>query len=138
MRVLGIDYGKKKVGVAIGNTETMIATPFLVLENKNFDYLSEEILKIANEWGVETIVFGLPLNMNNSHKINEIYNEVLKFIDFFKKKTLIKFELFDERLSTFEAKERLSLQNLSYKKTLEKKDSVSAQIILEKWLNLRA
>ncbi len=134
-RVLGIDYGKKNVGVALANLETSIATPFCTLKNTSLPELFNEIKKICDKWEVVSLVFGLPLNMKKDQQANEIFDDLMRFVNFIKGKSELEIQFFDERLSTFEAKELLSKQNLGYKDLKSRKDSVSAQIILEKWLN---
>jgi len=135
-RVLSVDFGKKNVGLAIGNTITKLASPLLSIENKSFDYLSSEILKIIDEWGIDILLFGLPLNMEKKHLSNPITKDLFDFIDFFKARNpKIVIELFDERLSTFEAKKILEDSKVGYHELMKKKDSVSAQIILDRWLN---
>jgi putative Holliday junction resolvase len=134
-RVLGIDFGLKNVGVALGNIETKIATPFSVLKNNGNPELLFEISKIAQDWDVSTIVFGLPLNMKKDQKANEVYDLLMNFVNFLKSKTDFQVEFYDERLSTFEARDLLSKEKLNYKDIKIRKDSVSAQIILDKWLN---
>ncbi|MDX9970939.1 MAG: Holliday junction resolvase RuvX [Candidatus Gracilibacteria bacterium] len=136
-RVLGIDYGNKNVGVALANLDTLIATPFCVLNNRGKSELFFEIKKLIDYWEVSLIVFGLPINMKKDQKANEIYDELMDFVSYMKGKCDIKIEFFDERLTTFEAKDLLSKQNFSYKAIKSNKDSVSASIILEKWLNSR-
>lgn len=134
-RVLAVDYGLKNVGLAMGNLESRVATPYGLINNKGNEFLFNELLKIINEWGINVIVFGLPLNMKLDHKQNDIFDKLMNFVDYLKTKLEIKIELFDERLSTFEAKDLLSSQKLKYKQIMARKDSISAQIILDKWFS---
>jgi len=141
-KVLAIDYGTKHVGLAIGNFETKLAFPHGVISNKNFDFLSNELIKNCLEWEIEFIVFGMPFNMNNDLE-NPTAIKVKKFVEFFKEKLNkskknelinIKITFFDERLSTFEANSLINKDfSGSFKKKLSHKDSLAAKIILDRF-----
>ena len=59
MRILGIDYGKRKMGFAVGDTETKLAEPLKVLRYRDINLLSEQIEKIVSELNIEKIVLGI-------------------------------------------------------------------------------
>ena len=82
MNYLGIDYGGKRVGLATGDDETKIASPFLILENRGQNFLLGEIKKICEQEGVGKIVVGLPLTMIGEEGGQA--TEVLRFVDFLK------------------------------------------------------
>lgn len=134
MKVLAIDYGKKRVGIASGDTNFKIAFPRAVLQNRGNDSLIEDIKKICDEMGVSMIVVGLPLNMEEEYPSNEILDDVEIFVDELKD-TLkdVKVVLFDERLSTFEGKALMKdIKNIGGKQTLDD-DAYAAQIILQRF-----
>jgi len=133
-KVLAIDYGSKRVGIATGDMEFGIAFPRAVLENKGVPVLIAEVKKFCDELEVDLIVVGLPLNMEREHEINKITNDVEYFVKELKK-TLqgIEVELFDERLSTFEGKELMEdIKKRSAKAKLGR-DAYAAQIILQRF-----
>lgn len=134
MKVLAIDYGKKRVGIATGDTNFKIAFPRAVLQNRGDDFLIEDIKKICDEMGVSMIVVGLPLNMEEEYPPNEILGHVKTFVDELKNHmTGIEIVLFDERLSTFEGKELMTdIKNIGGKQSLED-DAYAAQIILQRF-----
>lgn len=134
MKVLAVDYGKKRVGIATGDSNFKIAFPRTVLTNRGSKPLIEEIKKICEEIGVSIIVVGLPLNMKEEQSSNEILGHVKIFVDELKKSmTNIEIVLFDERLSTFEGQELMKeVKNIGEKNPLED-DAYAAQIILQRF-----
>lgn len=130
MRYLAIDYGAKRTGLAICDRSETIASPLTVIPGQ-YDVL-QKIVKIVNAEGVEAIVLGLPLNMDDSEgpqaKIVRLFAEELKAcID-------IPIHFQDERLSTFAAEEKLAPVELGRKKTKKHLDAVAAAQILEAFL----
>ena len=121
MRVLGIDYGTKRIGIAIGDTETKVSTPFSVVNSW------EEVEKIINSEKIELAVVGMPYRMDGSP--SEIGEKVKEFIKNFKIKT----EIQDERFTTF-AIEKLMKGYGDSKKGIDK-DSAAASLILQTWLD---
>jgi len=112
MRYLAIDFGNKRTGLAICDESETITSPLVVLEtNKS---LIEKITQIIKDESVEAIVLGLPLNMDDTEgfqaKIVKQFSQQLKDnIDI-----PIHFE--DERLSSFDAKDKLAAAELTRKK----------------------
>ena len=132
MKVLAIDFGTKRVGLAVGDTQLGIALPKGVL--KNDEHLIERIYEIVHSTGVGEVVVGLPLTP--SGKEGQRAREVKRFVESLKEKlTDTKVVLWDERYTTLEAETRL--KDLPPKKRKELLDSVSAQIILEDYLQSR-
>jgi len=130
-KILGLDYGKKRTGVAISDLSCSIAFPKKTLKPKNEDGLIADIKKICEEEGVETIVLGLPCNMKGEYTIQT--DSVVAFSENLKKGLEnIKIDLFDERLSTIQAERALIDKNL---KKYSEIDEIAAQIILQAWLD---
>lgn len=122
MRVLGIDYGEKRIGLAISDESQTFARELTILSPKEF---WQQIKKIINENQVTQIVLGWPLNM--SGEMTEKTKEVVEFKTKLEKLIEIKIEIMDERLTSAFA------QNISgSKKNL---DSLAAQILLQNYLN---
>ena len=138
IKVLALDYGSKRVGFASGDTSASIAFPRGFVENKNKEFLLSKILEFCNKWQVQLIVFGLPLNMNDSHSKNKIALEMEKFMQFLSENIIkqnlnLKIDTVDERLTTFEAQKIIEKYHDFFKDYLDNKDSLSAQIILQRW-----
>jgi len=96
MNYLGIDWGYKKIGLATGSSETRIASPFGILEVKNFNQAIAKLEKIIKENDIDFLVIGKPLELSGAEKDNQLYDN---FID--KIKSLgVKMDFIDERMST--------------------------------------
>lgn len=130
-KVLAIDYGSKRIGVASGDLGVKIAFPRIVIENKSMGFVMEKLLRICKELDVKMIVIGLPLRMEEEQKENKIMQGVKIFAKKLKN-TLkdVKIVLIDERLSSFEADELMKQYNLT-----GPDDFYAAQIILQRFFN---
>tara|TARA_B100001029_G_C14952083_1_gene389402 strand:+ start:76 stop:465 length:390 start_codon:yes stop_codon:yes gene_type:complete len=125
MVVVAIDYGEKKIGLAVGNTETMTSSPMSILKKTRTGFNWDELRKQIMEWKPRKIIIGQPLNMDGTR------SDIMKKVESFGKKLEslidIEIEFFDERLSSFEARQ-LDVES-------EMIDDVAAKIILDSWLN---
>ena len=124
MQILAIDFGLKKVGLAIGNTITKTSMPICTIFYKSKHELFNNLEKHVVEWKPEFIIIGNPLNMDQTE--SEMSKLAEKFSTQFSKKFNLAVELVDERLSTFEAKEFTKDDNL---------DAMAAKLILDSWMN---
>ena len=136
MRYLGLDLGTKTLGVAVSDITGTIATSLTILRHdNNHSYLIEELKKIISEKSVETIVLGLPKNMNNT--IGERGEMVLIFKEKLEKSTNLPVILEDERLTTRVAENILITADVSRKKRKKVIDKMAANIILQSYLDRR-
>ena len=136
MRILGIDYGDRRIGLAIGESEVAIATGLPTLERaRASDDVIEPLRRLCSEHGVARIVVGLPINMDGSR--GEMAREVEAFADRIRRETDLPTQLFDERLTSREADRVLLEANLSRKRRKELRDSLSAVLILQGHLDRR-
>ncbi len=136
-KVLALDYGKKRIGVASGDFELKIAFPREIIENRGMNYVISKLSVLCEELEVGMVIVGLPLNMEDGQKENAIMGDVKIFVDTFRKVVGDKIEvlLFDERLSSFEAK---ALAELAVKPVKGQKvlvDAYAAQIILQRFFD---
>lgn len=124
MRYLGIDYGSKKIGVALSDQTGEFAYPYIVLENKGIIRSTETIANICKKESVGVIVIGESLDYKG--EVNEIDKEAKQFAEELKEKTdaLIEFE--NESMTSIEA-ERVQGKN-------KKLDSSAAALILRYYL----
>ena len=127
MQVISFDFGTKKIGVAVGQTETKTSSPLQIVFSKNNSVNWDEIESIVNEWKPNLILVGKPLNMDGSD------SDMMKKVDIFYKKlekiSKIPCEYVDERLTSFEARESLT----EIKKDLI--DAHAAKILIDQWFN---
>ena len=128
MQIISFDYGTKKIGVAVGQTQTKTASPLNVIFTKKNKTNWDAIIEIIEEWKPELILIGMPLNMDGTD--SEIMKRVVNFKKKLKNISSVKCEFIDERLTTFEA--RLEVKDLNIKTV----DSHAAKILIENWFNI--
>ena len=131
-RIIGIDFGLSKVGIAISDPSGIISMPLETIRYKNQKELIEVIKKIALEKNVKTLVIGYPLNMNFKE------NNMTEIIDKFKivmENNNFAIHLEDERLSSQYAKKIMIQQDIKTGKNKEMVDLLSASIILQTYLD---
>jgi len=136
--ILAIDYGLKRVGLAISDPERSFAFPCDVIENKSYDYLISQINNLILEREVDLILVGMPYNMNKSNSDmikNEMEKNVELFINQLQKSIKVPLKTVDERLSSFAAEERLKEAGLSAKKSKKYIDSEAARLLLEEFIH---
>ena len=137
MRLIAIDFGTKKSGIAISDPLKIIAQPLKTIFYKelNFSFITEEIKKIIDEYKpIEKIILGITTNLDNS--ISNTGKIILKFYDFLQKELPnITIVLFDEKYLTKKSKEIMTEMKLSIKQKKERKDALAAQKILEDYMD---
>lgn len=136
-RILALDVGTKKIGVAICDETQTIATPKLILKRQSNLKDFATLLSIIQENPVIAIIFGFPINMDGSENLMSDF--VMKFAINFEKflenlsiKNIVLI-VFDERLSSFKAREFVNKG--TKKSAIKDYDDVSASLILEHFLN---
>ena len=135
MRILGIDYGEARVGVAITDPLNITAQGLETIQRNNSDkVVLRRLDEILEEYEIETIVVGLPLNMNGT--ISERAEITKKFVHKLKcKYNKIKIEEIDERLTTVAAHKTMNFLDVNKHKKRNIVDTISAVYILETYLN---
>jgi putative Holliday junction resolvase len=134
MKILGIDYGTKKCGLAVADTNIGMAFAREVLPRKNNESLIVAIEKMVHDEGMSEIVVGLPLDMHNRETL--ITRQARNFGNKLATRLGLPVHFCDERLSSAEAKERLHEAGFSAKKTKKNLDAEAAAIILRTHLDL--
>ena len=133
MRIIGIDYGEKRIGIAISDPLGITAQGLPTIERTCVEEDIQKILNIIREKEVGEIVVGLPKHMNNT--LGEKAQAVLAFIDLLKQHTNIPICTIDERLTTVRAHRAMLEGNLSRKKRKDRVDMIAAQLILQNYLD---
>ena len=133
-RYMGIDYGKARIGIAFSDLSGTIASAHSVITGEGEKDV-ENLSKLAKSMEVKYIVIGLPLNADGTE------SEMSKFVQDFGKKLSEKsgLQVFyqDERYTSYEAEEYLKEAGIRWEKRKELLDKVSAQIILQNYLDER-
>ena len=130
MKILAIDYGQKRLGIAISDALRITAQPqpWLPNSSKMFD----ELRKLIEEQNIVEIVVGLPLTLKGT--ASDMTREVEAFSKALEEKIAIPVFLQDERFSTMESEKLLISANVSREKRKEVRDSMVASIILQDYL----
>ncbi len=135
MRILGIDYGEARVGVAITDGLNMTAQGLETIQRNGSDkVILRRLDEILANYEVGTIVVGMPLHMNGTMseraKVTEAFIHKLKC-----KYNQLKIETIDERLTTVEAHKTMNFLEVNKNKKKNIVDTISAMYILETYLN---
>ena len=134
-RVLGIDFGLKRIGLARSDPMQIIASPLkTIFSGKTLEATAALILKELEE--VETIVVGLPLLL--SGKDSEMSTTVRRFAKILQKKSGLPLVLWDERLTSKQVEKVMIEGNVSRKHRSRHVDTMSATLILQNYLNGKA
>ncbi|UCF10212.1 MAG: Holliday junction resolvase RuvX [Candidatus Bipolaricaulota bacterium] len=135
MRVLAIDYGRARLGLALSDADGIVAHPLAVLRRRSEAQLLDEIRALVNERSVERIVVGLPRNMDGS--LGAMADEVLGFAHRLEAEVGRPVDTFDERGSSLEADRVLREGNAPRKRRRDLQDSIAAVVILSGYLEER-
>ncbi|MDD7772668.1 MAG: Holliday junction resolvase RuvX [Firmicutes bacterium] len=133
MRVMGIDYGDARTGIAVSDAGGLIVGQTTVIHSWNREKTAEQIAALVKQHGVERLVMGLPRNMDGTEGPRAaLYREFAALVE---EKTGMEVVLWDERRTTVEAHRILSEHNYHGKKRKNTVDAVAASLILEGYLN---
>ena len=127
MKILGIDYGRKKIGIAVGDTETKLID--LVKTVPNLQFTIYNLQTIINDQKIQKIIIGIP-----GGKMDE---EIRLFGERLKKETNLPVEFFDETLTTQDAQDILIKSGRSRKSRKQKEDAIAAAIMLVYYIEAR-
>lgn len=135
MKSIGLDLGSKTLGVAISDSLGMLASPVATykLEENNLQMALSYVKMLVEEQPIETIVLGLPKNMDGSVGFQGQYT--LQFKDMLEKELPQKVVLIDERLTSRMASQGMKRADLSRKKRKDSIDNIAASIILQSYLD---
>jgi putative Holliday junction resolvase len=133
MIILSVDYGDRRTGIAICDKNQILASPVCVINEWNAEALADKIIEIAGEKKAEKIVIGLPKNMDGSKGFRADACEQLGEI--IKSKCSLPVVFWDERLTTVSAHKILSDNNVRGKKRKAVVDALSAEIILQNYID---
>jgi putative Holliday junction resolvase len=130
--ILGLDFGTKRIGVAIGQMITATARPLSVIKADKGAPAWDALDKIIKEWQPAALVVGLPLNMDGTKQ--PITKQAENFAELLRQRYNLPIYMADERLSTREARDHIFQQGGYRALTANPVDGMAAQIILTSWL----
>ncbi|MCG7410310.1 Holliday junction resolvase RuvX [Paenibacillus sp. ACRRX] len=136
MRILGLDYGDRKIGVAVSDAFGWTAQGLEVIVRRNDEDDMRRLETLVKEHEVEEIVLGLPKNMNGS--IGPRGEISMSFAETLKQSFGLPVHLWDERLSTVSAERTLIEADVSRKKRRQVVDKMAATIILQTYLDYQS
>jgi len=139
MRILGLDVGRRRVGLAISDASGTLARPLKTLQVTDADLIevvSSEVLRLAGEDdGVAMVVVGLPRRLDGSP--NEQTVAVEAFVEALRVRLSIPVACEDERLSSREAESRLAVRERDWRKRKANLDAAAAAVILQDFIDRR-
>lgn len=136
MRILALDIGTVRVGVAISDEERRIASPLATIDAKPVERASAAIAEYVRQLGVERIVFGLPLELDGRE--GRASKRTRRFIAAVDTQTGVPSEPWDERMTSIVAERALIEADMSRKKRKAVVDQLAATLILQSWLDARS
>jgi putative Holliday junction resolvase len=132
-RWLAVDFGHKRIGIAISDPTRSFVSPLTTLKaRRNAQHPVDEISRLVDREAVVGVVVGLPYNMDGSEGPQAAASR--RFAERLRARLTVPVELFDERLSSFAADERLRAAGVRGKRRTELRDALAAQAILEAFL----
>lgn len=141
MRVLGIDYGERRIGLALSDVTGLLASPWKKLPNDSnvgaaARRLADEVRALqADESGLHTIVIGLPRRLNGEP--NEQTARVQKLVQLLAVEVTVPIALQDERLTSRAAEEVVALRERDWRRRKDRVDAMAAALILQDYLDHR-
>lgn len=132
-RLLGVDYGDRRVGFALSDPLGILATAKDVQRVEAPEHAANETARRAHEWGAEGIIVGLPLNMDGSR--GEAVTKVDHFIELLRERTELPVKTWDERLTTHSAHAALRAGGTDARGRKNVVDKVAAEILLQAYID---
>lgn len=133
MRILGVDYGHKRIGLALSDESGTIAQPLDYIDGGAIAKVSVELARLCDERKVSKIVVGVPLRLDG--KPSEQTERTLAFIAELRRATTIPVAQWDERLTSVQAERALLEGNVRRSQRKQKIDKLAAQIMLQSYLD---
>jgi putative Holliday junction resolvase len=133
MRILAIDHGSKRMGIAVSDELKMIAQPLEYILAEPSDKFLARLNELINDKEVELILIGMPRNMDGSYGPAAL--KVQDFVEMLKAAVCVPIKMWDERLTSAQANRLLIQGNVRRDKRKEKVDKMAAAILLQSYLD---
>jgi putative Holliday junction resolvase len=140
MRVLGVDFGERRIGLAVSDTSGTLASPVRTIDRRGsaadaVTLILNALADLAHDDPIDRIIVGLPLRLDGSD--NDQTPRVRQLAAELASRTGLPIDLQDERLSSREAEERLAMRQRDWRKRKDRLDAAAAAIVLQDWLDSR-
>ena len=132
---MGVDYGEKRVGLALSDPLGITAQPLECIERENDAQVAGELERLIQTHDIERVVVGLPVNLSGNDSPQT--KRARRFISRLRKNLGVKIETWDERLSSAEAERALIDMDVRRSRRKERRDIVAAQLILQGYLDTK-
>ena len=136
MRILALDHGTKRIGVAVSDELKIIATPLEFIPAEPFAAFLERLKQILQDKEVELVLIGMPRNMDGSYGPAAL--KVQEFVAVLRAAITVPIQTWDERLTSAQANRFLLQGNVRREDRKQKVDKMAAAILLQSWLDSRA
>ena len=136
MRILAIDHGTRRMGIAVSDEMKLIAQPLEYIPAEPFGAFLDRLKHLIQERQVESIVVGMPRNMDGTY--GPAASKVQEFVAVLKENIVIPIRTWDERLTSTQANRMLIQANVRRQDRKEKVDAAAAAILLQSFLDSRA
>jgi putative Holliday junction resolvase len=133
MRILAIDHGSKRMGIAVSDELKMIAQPLEYILAEPSDKFLARLNELINDKEVELILIGMPRNMDGSYGPAAL--KVQDFVEMLKAAVCVPIKMWDERLTSAQANRLLIQGNVRRDKRKEQVDKMAAAILLQSYLD---
>jgi putative Holliday junction resolvase len=133
MRILALDHGTKRIGVAVSDELRMIAQPLEFIPAESFADFLQRLKEIIHEKEIELIITGMPRNMDGSYGPAAL--KVQEFVAVLKAAIVVPIQTWDERLTSAQANRFLIQGKVRREKRKEKVDKMAAAILLQSYLD---
>ncbi len=135
MKVIALDFGEKRIGVAVSDPTGLLATPLTTIERAADQQAIEAVLRLAEEYEADHIVVGMPLSM--SGRTGPQARLTAEFVRSLKEQTSLPVSAVDERLSSVQAERMLKESGVEPSREKGRIDAAAAAVILQSYLDSR-
>lgn len=136
MRVLGVDWGERRLGIAVSDETRTVASPHAVERCRSDEERIDAILRHASDLSVDTVVLGMPLSLSGDE--GPTGRAVRRFSELLGKQLSVPLVLWDERLTTGSAQRALIEAGIRRSKRKELVDKVAASVMLQSYLDCKS
>lgn len=133
MRILALDFGEKRIGVAVSDKLNIIAQGLETIERKGAEDSLDRIKSLIKQYNISKVIIGMPFNMNGTKGAGARSSEELSAL--LKERLSVSVETIDERLTTAQGERVLLEADVSRKKRKASIDKIAAQLILQIYLD---